>query len=272
MGRYLSVFLAFILFCGHVYAQSGQKRNHRFTLFTDTVPEKEYPFILQDTPSALFTMRQSNENFLSIYRLGIHELNKAFSPKISVITQVVLQGLFFMPLTHEEGHRSVLTNEGIGSISRPFFNKNLAAYVTGVSDQSLIDLRNANLPAFTRMYIGGLESDYALMLRENSLMNFGDESPRTLWIEYAMRKVSLVSYYAMGLFKYNMGLKEESNELNRDIAGMDVYGAIRALHNPTEEFKRYVDYADLQPEEKRFVKRVGWRSFINLIDPTVLSI
>jgi hypothetical protein len=145
----------------------------------------------------------------------------------------------------------------------------LAAFVTGVTDQSLIDLRENKLPVFTRMYIGGVESDYALLLRESSLMNFGYESPRILWTEYFLRKCSVIFYYAMGLFKYEIGIDEEINELDRDIAGMDIYGAIRALHNPTMEFKRYVNYADLQTDERKFVKRVGWRSFINLIDPTL---
>ncbi|GHT01072.1 hypothetical protein AGMMS49525_00870 [Bacteroidia bacterium] len=243
-------------------------------LAQDSIPvqkpvEKEYSFILQDSPSSLFTMRQSNEDFLSLYRLGVKEIDKAFAPKASFIAQALLQVLFFMPLTHEEGHRSILTNEGIGSVSKPYFNENLAAYVTGVTDQALIDLRTNNFPAFTRMYIGGVESDYALLLRESALMNFGDESLRILWTEYCLRKFSLISYYAMGLFKYETGLEEEVNELERDIAGMDIYGAIRALHNPTMEFKRYVNYADLLPDERKFVKRVGWRSLINLIDPTL---
>ena len=52
----------------------------------------------------------------------------------------------------------------------------------------------------------------------------------------------MVSYYSIGLLKYNVNLAQESNESNRDIAGMDVYGAIRALHNPEMNFKRYIDY------------------------------
>ncbi|MDR2149139.1 MAG: hypothetical protein LBE91_22085 [Tannerella sp.] len=214
-------------------------------------------------------MRQSNESFLSLYRLSINEVNRNFSPKTSGLLQCVLD-FFFIPLTHEEGHRSILTNEQIGSISRPYFNKNLAAYVSGVTNQQLIDLRSSNLPVFRRMYTAGLESDYSLLLREKSLLSWNDEEFKVLWLEYFVRKFSLVSYYAMGLFNYNSDLREESNELNRDIAGFDVYGAIRALHNPAEDFQRYVDYRDLSPEEKDFVKRVGWRSLINLIDPTLI--
>jgi hypothetical protein len=137
------------------------------------------------------------------------------------------------------------------------------------TDKTLIDLRNINLPVAVRTYTGGLESDYNMLLRENSLLNFEQESMKVLWIEYFIRKFSMVSYYSIGLLKYNINLEQESNELKRDIAGMDVYGAIRALHNPTMNFKRYVDYDDLLASERQFVKRVGWRSMINLIDPTL---
>lgn len=244
----------------------------RNSIFSDTIPEKEISFIIQDKPALLLTMRQSNENFLSIYRLTINEINKTFSFKKSMFAQLLLQSIFFMPLTHEEGHRSILTNEDIGSISRPYFNKNLAAYVTGVTDQTLIDLRTNNIPVAVRTYTGGLESDYNMLLREKSLINFGQESMKVLWIEYFLRKFSMVSYYSIGLLKYNVNLKLEANELNQDIAGMDVYGAIRALHNPSMSFKRYVDYDDLLIQEKHFVKRVGWRSLINLVDPTLFML
>lgn len=230
---------------------------------------KEYSFLIQDSPASLFTMRQSNETFLSLYRLGVNEINRSFSPKTSGLVQIVLD-LFFLPLTHEEGHRSILTNENIGAISRPYFNKNMAAFVTGVRDDELIVLRTTNLPVFTRMYTAGLESDYSLLLREKGLLT-GDKSEyEVLWVDYVVRKLNLVAYYAMGLFKYNMGLDEETNELKRDIAGHDVYGAIRSLHNPSMDFQRYVDYDDLLPEERKFAKRVGWRSFLNLLDLSLI--
>lgn len=265
MKKYLAIIVGVCFFSTN-YAFTQLRSN---SISLDTIQEKEISFIIQDKPTALLTMRQSNENFLSIYRLAINGLNKSFSSKKSMIAQLLLQSLFFMPLTHEEGHRSILTNEEIGAISRPYFNRNLAAYVTGVTDQTLIDLRNNNLPVAVRTYTGGLESDYNMLLRENSLLNFEQESMKVLWIEYFIRKFSMVSYYSIGLLKYNINLEQESNELKRDIAGMDVYGAIRALHNPTMNFKRYVDYDDLLASERQFVKRVGWRSMINLIDPTL---
>ena len=174
-----------------------------------------------------------------------------------------------MPLTHEEGHRSILTHQDIGAISKPFFNKQGAAYVSGVTDQTLIALRENNLPVFTRMYTAGLESDYMLLLREKSLLSWKEEDYDVLWFEYFARKMNLIGYYTMGLFRYNIGIVEEENELKRDIVGHDVYGAIRSLHNPGMAYQRYVDYRDLLPEERRFANRVGLRSFINLIDPAL---
>ncbi|WP_321332731.1 hypothetical protein [uncultured Bacteroides sp.] len=198
---------------------------------------KEYSFIVVDSPAQLFTMKQLNENSLSFYRLAVTELNKIASRKVSLITQFAAS-LFFVPLTHEEGHRSILTNENIGSISKPYFNKNLAACVVGVRDEDLLSLRNTNLPVYIRLHTAGLESDYAMLLRESTLLNFNKEDLKVLWVEYYMRKVSLVCYYASGLFKINVGMKEETNELKRDIVGHDVYGAIRNLYRPEMEFYR----------------------------------
>lgn len=259
MSRKAYIITLSLLVCITIFAQKKQ------------IDEKEYSFLLMDSPARLFSMRQFDESSLSIYRLGIGNLNKVVSQKASVLIQVCISGLFFVPLTHEEGHRSVLTHQEIGSISKPYFNKNLAAYVTGVSDNDLINLRNNNLPIYIRLHTAGLESDYAMLQREATLLNFQKESLDVLWIEYVLRKTSLVAYYAMGLFKSKFDLKEETNDLKRDIVGHDIYGAIRHLHRPDMEFHRYTDYKDLTNEEKKFAKRVGWRSLLNLIDPLLIG-
>jgi hypothetical protein len=70
-------------------------------------------------------MRQANENYLSLYRLSMRQLNKIviFKNKPIYLSNLLLQSaasLIFIPLTHEEGHRSILTYKGIGSISQRF--------------------------------------------------------------------------------------------------------------------------------------------------------
>jgi hypothetical protein len=256
MKKLLSISLGVVFFISNSHAQGFEYQG------------TEYSFIFVDSPAKLYTMRQSNENYLSAYRLAVRELNKMTSPKISMLIQLGAS-LLLTPLTHEEGHRSILTNEGIGSISVPYFNKDLVAYVSGVRDAELQHLRDTKLPTYIRMLLGGPEADYALSLRSNALLSWNREPMNVLWVEYYMRRLMLVGYYALGLFKVDIGIKEEANELDRDIAGHDIYGAIRHLHRPDMEFYRYTNYDDLTAEEKRFVKRAGWRSLINLVDPVL---
>lgn len=261
MKRVYTFILTLLVSCV-LYAQEDSLR---------LIKEKEYPFILMDSPARLFTMRQFNESSLSLYRIAISGINKSVSSKWNVYIDALASALIFIPFTHEEGHRSILTSQRIGSISRPYFNKKGAAYVTGVKDVDLKMLRDTDLPTYVRLHTAGLESDYAMLLREASLMNWHQEDKSVLYADYLLRKISLVSYYCYGLFKADVNLKEESDELKRNIVGHDVYGAIRHLHRPDMDFKRYTDYDDLSAEEKKFSKRVGWRSLLNLIDPLLIG-
>jgi hypothetical protein len=232
----------------------------------------DYSVILQDSPSQLFTMRQVNQSYLSGYRLLARGLYAA-SPndRISDLIQVGLQVFFFMPLTHEEGHRSILTVNNIGSISQPYFNKHGAAYVKGVSDQALRDLRDSDLPTYIRLHAGGLESDYMITKRIESIASFEQDIFNNYKWEYWVRKFSILQYYATGLFKYDIDLEEEANELERDIVGHDVYGAARHLHRPTMDFHRYTRYDELTNEERKYVNRLGYRSFLNLLNPLIIG-
>ena len=77
-------------------------------------PTTHYSIVVMDSPAKLFTMRQFNETYVSFYgyfskSLHTHVKNKFL---ISLIEPLV-QGLVLMPLTHEEGHRSILTAKGI---------------------------------------------------------------------------------------------------------------------------------------------------------------
>ena len=231
-----------------------------------------YSFLFKDNPSQLFTMRQFNQGYLSSYRLFARGLNSIIKKKhISDMIQLGMHSLFFMPLTHEEGHRSILTVNQIGSISQPFFNKQGAAYVNGVTDRSLKDLRDNNLPDYIRLHTGGLESDYMLTRRVETIGSFDlDDFNHYKW-EYWSRKAVIIQYLVLGLFEFEAGIKEESNELKRDIVGVDTYGAVRHLFRPTMEFYRYTLYADLTAAEKDYVKRMGYRSFLNLLNPLILG-
>ena len=232
-----------------------------------------YPIIIQDSPSTLFTMRQSNNNYLSAYRLFARGCNKAIENEYIVdIIQLTITSLFFMPLTHEEGHRSILTANNIGSISQPYFNGDGAAYVKGVTDQTLQNLRDNNLPTYIRLHTAGLESDYMLTKRVETICSFEQDEFKNLDWEYWIRKFSIMQYYSSGLFKYEVDLDEEKDELERDIVGHDLYGAARHLYRPTMKFYRYTNYVDLTSEEQGFIRRIGYRSFLNLLNPLIIGV
>ena len=58
-------------------------------------------------------------------------------------------------------------------------------------------------------------------------------------------------------------MKEESNELERDIVGDDICGMIHHLFNPTAEYHRYFSSEDFSIVEKKFAKRIALRTIVN---------
>ncbi len=231
-----------------------------------------YPVVIMDSPAQLFTMRQVNESYVSGYRLLARGLY-AVTPdeKLADLIQVGVQSLFLLPLTHEEGHRSILTVNHIGSISQPYFNKDGAAYVNGVTDQTLKTLRDTDLPSFIRLHAAGLESDYMLTRRIETLASFGEDTFDHYKWEYWLRKASILQYYTMALIHYDIDIEEEDDERERDIVGHDIYGAARHLHRPAIDFYRYTRYDDLTKEEKDYVDRLAYRSFLNVLNPLVFG-
>ena len=101
--------------------------------------------------------------------------NSIFSDKNKTIynyTSLFITSLLLQPITHEEGHRSVLTELNIGAISQPIFDKNMVAKVTGVTDTTLKNLRDTNLPSYIRLHTAGLESDFTYLNSLNSKLSF----------------------------------------------------------------------------------------------------
>jgi hypothetical protein len=224
--------------------------------------------------SYLMTMNQSNDLMLNALRLignevDYYDLSRKNQKRYFNI-QCLFTVLIGQALTHEEGHRSVLSELGIGSVNKPFFDKNFVAKVTGVYDETLMNLRDNDLPSYIRLHTAGLESDYAYLKKEDALFNFKEETYGVLYGDYLMRKLASEYYYLTLLFKSKVDIKEtDDNELDRDIVGHDLYGMIRHLHRPTMEFYRYTDSTDLTPDEISFVNRMGFMSLLNFLNPNI---
>ena len=216
-------------------------------------------------------MRQFDQLYVSGYRLFSRMLDRNLSPVLSYVIQGTTYFFAFGPMSHEEGHRSILIAHNIGSISQPFFLSKRGGYIDGATDQTLQDLRDNKFPEYIRLYTAGLESDYMLTHREESLFAFGSENFKNLAIEYLFRKAAILQYYLMIFVKHDIDGAEEPDELKRDIVGNDVYGAIRHLHRPDMPFHRYTQYRDLTPEEVNYGRKMGYRSLLNLVNPIMFG-
>jgi hypothetical protein len=235
---------------------------------------KFYNYNFYEGKNYLFTMNQSNDLMLNSIRYiggGINDKSLSKKEKKIYLSGLALfTAVMGQAITHEEGHRSVLSELGIGSISEPIFDKNLVAKVTGVTDETLINLRNNDFPNYIRLHTAGLESDYAYLRKSDAYFNFNEEKISVLYPDYLMRKLGTQFYYLTNLFSMNLGIKENDNsELKRDIVGHDLYGMIRHLHRPTMEFYRYTERNDLTTEEKSYANRMAYMSFLNFLNPNI---
>lgn len=235
---------------------------------------KYYNYNLYDGKDYLFTMSQSNDLMLNSIRYIGQEINSSSitkkEEKIYSTSLLIFTSLIGQAITHEAGHQSVLSELGIGSVNKPFLDKNFVAKVTGVSNETLINLRDNNLPNYIRLHTAGLESDYAYSRKSDMYFNFNEESYKVLYPDYLMRKLGTQLYYFTTLYNSTTRIKEEdSKELDRDVVGNDIYGMIRHLHRPSMEFYRYTERKDLTDEEKSYAKRIGYYSLINFLNPNV---
>lgn len=236
---------------------------------------KYFDFNIYDGQDYLLTMSQSNNLYQNSLRYIGNEIDwndlSAFEKKTYWTSVALFSSLVGQGITHEEGHRSVLTELGIGSINKPFVDKNLVLKVTGVSNQTLINLRNNDLPNYIRLHTSGLESDYAYLRKADSYFNYNEEEYTILYPDYLMRKLGVAFYFLSNLVPRPSGILEvsEENELDRDIVGHDLYGMIRHLHRPTMDFYRYTEWDNLTSEEKKYAKRMGYMSLLNFLNPNL---
>lgn len=233
-----------------------------------------YNFNFYEGKNYLFTMNQSNDLMLNSIRFIGGSINdKPLSKKEKNIYSsglVLFTALIGQAVTHEEGHRSVLSELGIGSVSEPIFDKHLVAKVTGVSDQTLMNLRDTDLPNYIRLHTAGLESDYAYLKKSDAFFSFNEETYQVLYSDFLMRKLGVQFYYLSNLYSMGPGIKESDDlELKRDVVGHDLFGMIRHLHRPTMEFYRYTERSDLTLEEKSYANRMAYMSFLNFLNPNI---
>ncbi len=224
--------------------------------------------------SQMITMRQSNQlvqegnRLLANFVIKEKKSEKYFNLGSLLISSIILQ-----PITHEEGHRSVLTELKIGAISQPIFDKNMVAKVTGVTDATLKNLRDNNLPYYIRLHTSGLESDFTYLNSLNSKLSFEEEEYKKVKGDVIARNIGVSFYYLSSFISRKFSLDEfKSPELERDIVGHDIWGMIRHINRPDMEFHRYTTWDELTSKEKKMANRIALFSLVNFLNPNLVGI
>lgn len=243
-----------------------------FAYFSSFCQEKNYNFPIVDG-SKLMSMEQTNLLVQETSRLLANKVvnnpryGKYYSPIFLFVSGVLLH-----PITHEEGHRSVLTNLGIGSISQPIIDEKGVAKVVGVTDVTLKYLRDNNLPNYIRLHTAGLESDFLYINSLNTKLSFEEEEYKYVQADLLARNLNVLGYYMTSLFYRGFSIDEfETPELERDIVGHDIWGMSRHIHRPYMEFHRYTSWEELTSEERKFANRTAVFSLFNLVNPALFG-
>ena len=238
---------------------------------------KYYNFNVYEGKNYLYTMNQSNNLVIDSQRLIGNLLIDEKSSKWKKVAYHTGQFLFTayvgQSISHEEGHRSVLSELGINAQSKPFPDPDGVSTVVGVSNETLINLRDTDLPNYIRLHTGGLESDYSYLKKLDSDFNFNEESYTIMYWDYIMRTIGVGGYFFSLLSPSQINIVEHNTpEIKRDVVGHDLYGMIRHLHRPSMNFYRYTEWEQLTDEEHSYAKRVGLLSMLNILNPNIFRI
>ncbi|HXI14037.1 MAG TPA: hypothetical protein VNM92_15545 [Thermoanaerobaculia bacterium] len=200
-----------------------------------------------------------------------------------------------MPLSdvwlHEEFHRAVMSNRGIGSFNDvyKFAIGEDAIYVSRVKDDDLVRLKRDHPADLARLHVAGIEGEYALVqrLQRNTFFRPTGGFHRPL---YWLVKVSSAGYVGSAtssdvITDTRESERDEGTDIpRRDFAGHDFTAWIydmsrreepytaRGIHPSGVGIRRYITPDMLTEEERSFLDRQGKLQYVNLADPHLFGI
>jgi hypothetical protein len=196
----------------------------------------------------------------------------------------------FLAWQHEEWHRAVMSQYGIGSYNDVYdlpFGKELIN-VSHVTDEDLIRLKRDHPADQVRMSSAGIEGDLARGLALDKDRFFHGTRTATLFLEW-LGAIGAISYMATAAFDSNEPTEEHNDEEGadverRDFTGLDPNGWVYDLFRPDEPYEargvhpsgvgidRYRSESDLTRRELRFLQGQARLSWLNLINPQLFGL
>jgi len=267
---------------------------------TDTMNSMVYGFF--NTYSSL-SMEQAMTFTIDVYssmHYGLKKLNdnldvpKAWNDLIYYSSTAfgILAFAYVLPFGYpwlkNEYNRSLLSKFGVNSINGEYSLIN-GIGVTGFTDDELIQFK-ANAPYdFIRMSIATTEGYFLfsdLMIRKYFFYDLDDLSfvPAFITVLLSLGHTSIAVIHEMGLKNINKDTEEfykkDEKQIKRFISHYDAVNWVYELFRPYEPYAsrglhpsgdgsiaRYITYDQLTDDERTYLVRQGWLSWLNFVSP-----
>lgn len=259
------------------------------------VPALDYPFNLPD--GSFPSMRQS----LMFSKDAFH-LMHAFDRRISESGEWA--GLFvvgidilyvYLPLgeawLHEEYHRAVLSQRGIGSFNDVYKMRLFAdtIAVSHVRDEDLVRLKRDHPAEQVRLSAAGAEGEHDLILELEKDSFFLEAPTEIVFVAWLSKLTSSYYVYQCGTpdgdeLTDELNLEDGADVERRDFTGLDFTAWVYDLHRPQEPYAargvhpsgvgldRYRKLTHLTPAEQSYLKHQGRLTWLNFVDPHLIGI
>lgn len=244
------------------------------------------------------SMAQSLEITTGFYELSHSAIQRAWGRRrVAAGLTIAFFDLFFgtVPFAeawvHEEFHRAVMGNRGVGSyndVYRLDFGAEVIA-VSHVRDEDLVRLKADHPADQVRLGAAGMEGEILLVRRLEQNRFFHDSRAYNL-PQYWLTKLGTYFYLASGHTSEADELTDEGNVEDgadverRDFTGHDFTAWTYDLHRPDEPYSargvhpsgigidRYIAARDLTPQERSYLKRQSRLHLVNFLDPNLVGI
>ena len=191
---------------------------------------------------------------------------------------------------HEEWHRAVMSNRGIGSYNDVYnfpIGSSLIA-VSHVTDEDLIRLKRDFPADQVRLSAAGMESQTVqnIAVEKRHFYDNVDTFDEVLLLSNTVGNIFYMWTCATSQANSSTDSQNNSDGSNvskRDFTGLDCTGWVYDLFRPDEPYaargvhpsgvgiNRYIRYSDLTGKERDFLRRNAIFSSFNLVDPFLLG-